>query len=175
MASGDCLSPGIHSAPGNKRSHRHQHRPWLLLDHGPRHGPWQQSGRRVHYPDQHAPDGSTTLRHQHDHSLDLRHLCALCDTTGFMNLTAPDCGRITSPDVIPRSSPGSDVTMTPCSSAGQTDLCGHSFCAAFRSPPGLGMVQTQGICMAFSGIRSCGYQPTPCCSGTWITVFPITM
>lgn len=26
----------------------------------------------IHYPDQHAPDGSTTLRHQHDHSLQPR-------------------------------------------------------------------------------------------------------
>lgn len=46
MISGGSPDPRHHTAAHGNSSYRHQPRPWLPLDHGLRHGPWQQPGPR---------------------------------------------------------------------------------------------------------------------------------
>lgn len=69
--------PGICSVPSGNRSYGHQPNPWLLLDHGPRHGPRQPPRPGWHHcpssstglPDQRGFDRGTPFRHKHGRRL----------------------------------------------------------------------------------------------------------
>lgn len=49
VVSGGCPDLDMYTALVGNRSHEIQLRPWLLLGHGPRHGPRQQPWPRIYH------------------------------------------------------------------------------------------------------------------------------
>lgn len=68
----------------------------------------------------------------------------------------PKYGKITDPDIVPASCPGSDVIMVPSDSVGHSDL--HCPCSrvALSHQYAPGVCQISSISTAFNGIRAMG-------------------